>query len=70
MVKGKGISYNCTEALIEYSTILPSVEIDEHLCRVHKDKKACDNIEDFGRKMVNDSIARVWQDCHIVHQQK
>jgi len=60
-----GISKNCLEALVEFSTIAPSIEIDEHMCRIHKDEKECRNIKDFGRQMYQDSKDNIWKWCFI-----
>lgn len=60
-----GLSKNCMEALVKFSTIAPSIELDEHMCRVHKNQKACSNIKDFGRQMYNDAKANVTKWCFI-----
>ncbi len=64
-----GLSKNCMEALVEFSTIAPSIEVDEHQCLIHKDQKACRNIKDFGRQIYNDATANITKWCFLVPQE-
>jgi len=65
-----GLSKNCMEALVEFSTIAPSIEIDEHMCRIHKNQRACSNIKDFGRQMYNDAKENITKWCYIEPSKK
>ena len=60
-----GLSKNCMEALVEFSTIAPSIELDEHMCRVHKNRRACRNTEEFGKQMYNDAKENITKWCFI-----
>ncbi len=63
-----GLSKNCMEALVEFSTIAPSIEIDEHNCRLHNKQRACKNIKEFGRDMYNEARENVTKWCFILPQ--
>jgi len=65
-----GLSKNCMEALVEFSTIAPSIELDEHMCRIHKNQRACKNREEFGHKMYNDAKENITKWCFIEPQRK
>ena len=60
-----GLSKNCMEALVEFSTIAPSIELDEHMCRVHKDQRACKNMKEFGHDMHGKAKENITKWCFI-----
>ena len=65
-----GLSKNCMEALVEFSTIAPSIELDEHMCRIHKNQRACKNMKEFGHQMYNDAKENITKWCFIEPQRK
>jgi len=65
-----GLSKNCMDALVEYSTIAPSIELDEHMCLVHKNQQECKNVEKFGHRMWHDARANITKWCFIEPQKE
>ena len=65
-----GLSKNCMEALVEFSTIAPSIEMDEHNCLLHNKQRACKNVEEFGRQMYDDAKENITKWCYIEPSKK
>ncbi len=63
MAKKNGLSWACLNAIVSVSEMAAQYQDALHLCRVHGDKNACENVKIIETQVTSDTIDKLFNEC-------
>ena len=57
------LSWACLNAIVSVSELSAQYQDAQHMCRIHKDKSACENVKIINKQVTSETIDKLFNSC-------